>query len=315
MAGQVWSVAADGGYMYSDQLSDHLRMVLLNTVKYRQFCDAGDHTEKGLHAGDQFNWNVYSKVATPGAKLTEGVAIPETKFTITQGTGTIDEFGNSVPFTAKLNDLSLHPVKQIINKVLKIDATETLDREAHAQFNATPLTVAPAGGTSTTSVTLETVGGSTIINNVALGKDHVKAIVDLMKERNIPGYFDSGDYASIGRPSTFRQLKNDLESIHQYVQPGFTMILNGEIGRYEGVRFFEQTNIASEAWSNAKSDAAFFMGEDTVHEAIAIMEEIRGKIPGDFGRSRGVAWYALLGYKIVHSAADQARIIKWDSAS
>jgi hypothetical protein len=35
MAGQVWSVNALGGYMYSDQLSNVLRMQLLPTVKFR----------------------------------------------------------------------------------------------------------------------------------------------------------------------------------------------------------------------------------------------------------------------------------------
>jgi hypothetical protein len=67
---------------------------------------------------------------------------------------------------------------------------------------------------------------------VALGKNHVKAIVDLMKERNIPPYM-ADDYMSIAHPTTYRTLKNDLESVHQYVDTGFQMILNGEIGRYE----------------------------------------------------------------------------------
>jgi hypothetical protein len=30
--------------------------------------------------------------------------------------------------------------------------------------------------------------------------------------------------------------------------------------------------------------------EDTVTEGIVIPEEIRGKLPGDYGRSKGVAW-------------------------
>lgn len=55
--------------------------------------------------------------------------------------------------------------------------------------------------------------------------------------------------------------------------------------------------------------------EDTVAEALVIPEEIRGKIPTDFGRSKGVAWYYLGGFGIVHTAAAQARIIKWDSAT
>jgi hypothetical protein len=51
-----------------------------------------------------------------------------------------------------------------------------------------------------------------------------------------------------------------------------------------------------------------------VAEGIAIPEEMRAKIPTDFGRSKGVAWYALLGFGIVHTNAVQARIIMWDSA-
>jgi hypothetical protein len=93
--------------------------------------------------------------------------------------------------------------------------------------------------------------------------------------------------------------------------------MNGEIGRAEGTRFFEQTSIASEGWSGASSDAAFFFGADTVHEGIAVLEEIRARVPTDFGRDRGVAWYAELGYKIVHNVtgATNNRIIKWGSTS
>ena len=45
------------------------------------------------------------------------------------------------------------------------------------------------------------------------------------------------------------------------------------------------------------------------------VDSIRGKIPTDFGRSRGIAWYAELGYGIVHTNAAQSRIIKWDTLS
>jgi hypothetical protein len=54
---------------------------------------------------------------------------------------------------------------------------------------------------------------------------------------------------------------------------------------------------------------------DTVTEAIVIPEEIRAKIPSDFGRSKGIAWYALGGFGIIHTAATNARIMMWDSAA
>jgi N4-gp56 family major capsid protein len=283
-------------------------------VKFRQFADVKDAAIQGKHKGQEFHWNVYSDVATQGTTILETNPMPETNFTITQGTMTITEYGNSVPYTGKLDDLSEHPVKEIIAKVLKNDAKKAFDIGAHAQFNATPLRVVPTGGTATDSIVLTTNGTATATNNVALGKNHVKAIVDTMKERNTPPYM-ADDYVALAHPSTFRTLKNDLEDVHKYVDSGFQMILNGEIGRYESVRFVEQTNIAKSGFSNAKSNWAFFFGNDTVAEGVVVPEEMRGKIPSDYGRSRGVAWYYVGGFGLVHSAHAQARIYKWDSAA
>ena len=66
------------------------------------------------------------------------------------------------------------------------DANKTFDIAAYNQFNATPLTVAPTAGIATDVVTFTTNGTVMITDNVALGNGHVMAIVDLMKERNIP---------------------------------------------------------------------------------------------------------------------------------
>ena len=111
MAGQVWGTNADGGYMYSDELSDFLRTQLQPLSRFRQFADIKEG--KGTGKGENFNWNIYSDVQTPGGALTETDAMPETKFTITQGTLTINEYGNSVPFTKKLDDLSRQYVENL----------------------------------------------------------------------------------------------------------------------------------------------------------------------------------------------------------
>jgi N4-gp56 family major capsid protein len=177
--------------------------------------------------------------------------------------------------------------------VLKNDAKKALDTQAYNQFNLTLVRVVASSGTDTAAVQVTTNGTATSTNNVALGKNHVKSIVDVMKERNIPPYM-ADDYFGIAWPTTYRQVKNDLESVYQYRDQGFQMIMNGEIGRYEGVRFIEQTNIAKIATggfnSNGKSNFAFFFGEDTVAEALVVPEEIRGRIPGDYGRAKGIAW-------------------------
>lgn len=305
MAGQIWAVDSEGGFLYSDNLSEKLREAVQPMVKFRQFCDVKD--AGGKHKGENFHWDVVSNVASQGGTLVETNTMPETNFTITQGTLTITEYGNSVPYSGKLEELAKMSVRKPVMKALKNDAKKAFDIGAHAQFNNTPLRVVPTGGTSTNAVTLTTDGTATLTNNVAFGKDHAKAIVDTMKERNIPAYVED-DYYAIAWPSTLRTMKNDLESVYQYTTEGFKMIMNGEIGRYENTRYVEQTHIpkggaadsttwdantgTADAWDNAKSDWVFFMGEDTVAEGIACPEEMRGKIPSDYGRSKGVAWLA-----------------------
>lgn len=319
MAGQTWGTSADGGYLYSDELSDKLRKALQPLLSFRQHCDAKDAMQqKQPKHGDKFYWDIISNVSASGGQLTETTAMPETKFTISQGVLTIYEWGNSVPYSGVLNEFSKFDVEKIIDDVLADDCAKVLDDAAYDQFNATQTVFNAASGTSTTLITLDTNGTPSVTNNVELGTGHIKAIVDTMKERNVPAY-EGRFYRSIAHPTTFRTMKNSLETLHSYTDKGFDMILNGEIGRYENVRFFEQTNIpketASPAWTNAKSNWMFIFGRDTVMEGIVIEEEMRGKIPTDFGRSRGVAWYALLGFGLVHSVAAQSRIFKWASAA
>jgi N4-gp56 family major capsid protein len=329
MAGQVWAVNSLGGYMYSRQLSNVLRMNVQPLVKFRQFTDVRDASQQGKKKGDTFTWDVFSDVATAGGVLVETNTMPETNFTITQGTLTITEAGNSVPYSGKLDNLSKFPVMELIQKVLKNDAVKTFDRLAWNQFNQTLLRAIPTGGTSSNSITLYTNGTVTGTNSIAYNNAHAKAIVDTMKERNIPAYLGD-DYYALAWPTTLRSFKNNLETIHQYSDTGFKLIMNGEIGRYENVRYVEQTNvakgigttgIASTAggdmvpWTNGQSDWLFVFGNDTVAEAIAVPEEMRGKIPTDYGRSKGVAWYYLGGFGIVHTLALNARIVKWDSAA
>lgn len=323
MAGQLWGVERLGGFMYSDQLSQYLRKEVQPMMRFRQFCSAKEAFTYGR--GDIFHWDIFTNVRTQGGRLKEGQALPETNFEIRQGSLQIDEFGNSVPYTKKLDNLSKVPVENIIQSALKDDCAKTLDYEAYNQFNQTRLVASPVSGTSATQVNIEAVAAAgdhtATVNDAALSLDHVKAIIDEMKERNIPGY-DGDDYFALARPTTFRPIRNEIEELSKYVESGWRNIRLGEIGKYEGCRFVEQTNIPSKGWTNGKSDEAFFFGGDTVTEAVTDPEQIRGKLPTDYGRSKGVAWYYMGGFGIVHnqSQADdpqalQNRIIRWDSAS
>ena len=325
MAGQLWAVNSLGGFFYSQNLSDELREAVQPMSRFRQFADVKDASQQGKGKGQTFTWDILSNVAASGGTLTETNTMPETQFTITQATLTVTEFGNSVPYSGKLEALSKFEARKPIMQGLRNDAVKAFDRAAWQQFQNSPLRVVPAtAGTSTSVLTLTTNGTATATNNISFRNSHCKLVVDLMKERNIPAYTND-DYVGVAWPSTLRAFKDNLETIHQYTVPGIQLIFNAEIGRYENVRFVEQTNIAkgfgstdsgatATAWASG-NDWIYFFGEDTVAEGIVVPEEMRAKIPTDYGRSKGVAWYYLGGFGIVQSAAAQARIVVWDSAA
>ena len=64
----------------------------------------------------------------------------------------------------------------------------------------------------------------------------------------------------------------------------------------------EETNYLSNILGSYYGEGVVF-GADAVREKILTPEEIRIKIPTDFGRDRGIAWYYLGGFKTVWSQA------------
>lgn len=310
---QLWQ--ANNGFMGTPTLSEELRNAVQPLSRFTQYSDVEEAI--GTGKGEVYQWNVYGDTEDEGDEngIDENAKMPETGFATGQGSITIKEFGIAVPYSGKYDDLSEHPVKEIIQKTLKNNANRTMDRVAHAQFNATLLRLT---STSATAATLTDTGIPSGAHTNALSTDHVKLIADTLQERNIPT-FDGENYCSIMRPTTLRPILNELEDIHQHTSEGWSRIMNGEKGNYEAIRFVTQTNIASEGWS--VSDAAYFFGADTITEAISIPMELRGKIPDDYGRSKGIAWYSLCNFGITHAddtdaeTKKQARIIKWDSTS
>jgi N4-gp56 family major capsid protein len=336
MAGQIWSSNTQGGYLYADNLSDYLRFELQPRTKMRNFCDASDKAI-GLHKGNTFRWDRFSKLANRGGPIDELQKMPETNFTIGQASLTIGEFGNSVPYTGLLENLGEIDVKDIIDQTLRDDCRQTLDRMTGYEFFRTSTRVAPTSGTSTTSLTLTTNGATATTNNVELGSGHIKAVSDIMKDRNVPAY-DGDDYCAITHATNMRTFKNDLEGINKYTEVGIQQIFKGEVGRYENFRFVEQNEIpkghandaafnktagsvnniyqsVDDAWNNGKASWALFFGADTVLEAPAVPEEIRAKLPGDYGRDKGIAWYYLGGAGLVHEDALNSRVFMFDSAA
>jgi len=252
-------------------------------------------------------FNKISNISTSGGTLVETDTIPKRQFTITQGTLTITEYGNSIPYTLKARTLSDVGLPEIVRTVLRNDMGVVLDSAAAAQFDASDY-VATIVNTATT--TFGTASAALATQTADMSDKNVRDIIDKMKQLNIPR-FDGENYICIASTNMIRGLYDFFEAKAQNTT--MAPLYRGEVGQYYGCRFIEETNFLSNAVGSATAfGEAIFFGQDAVREGIAIPEEIRIDIPKDFGRDQGVAWYGLLGFQKTWDYGDdgETRIIR-----
>jgi N4-gp56 family major capsid protein len=166
---------------------------------------------------------------------------------------------------------------------------------------------------------LQTVYPAAIANRAALTSAHtlnVKAIkdgVEILAVNKVPKI--GGSYVCVVHPHQSRGLRDDPAWLdaHKYASPG--EIFRGEIGQIEGVRFIETTfsrvikkatglvfadnknTGQTEALYNATLDTyqAVLLGANAVGWAEALPVEFRDNGVIDFGRTRQLGWYSIMG--------------------
>lgn len=311
MAGQQWQVSADGGYLANPKLSREIRVVAQPIMVFRQF--VRPDSAIGKNKGDTFDFDRISNVATRGGTIGESQKMPETKVAISKAQLIINEFGNSVPYTGKLEALAEFSPSNIVTQALKNDMAKVLDLAASAEFLNGKLLYTPTGTANAPTGTMDTggVAQTAATRNVAVFD--IEEVRDYLKSTVHAPLYDGQNYIGIGSTGFLRGIQRDqtnFQTAAQYGDP--ERLFSSEVGRIRNVRWVEETNVLSNVLGTTafKGEAVVF-GEDPVVEGIAIAEEIRAKIPGDYGRDKGVAWYFLGGWKNVWPTANdgEARIV------
>lgn len=302
MAGQTWSPDASGGYLANDTLSKKIRHAAQPLMRFRQFVRKEPGYGKGK--GDTVLWNRISNVSTGGGTISELSKMPEDNVTIGQGSCIVNEYGNSVPYTGKLEALSEFSVDNIVMKALKNDMAKTLDAACGAIFQSIPIHYVATGTAANPTNSFETTLSTSMARDIQAFD--VKEVIDAMKSTyTIPPY-DGENYVCICSVGFARALKDDSdwEDAAKYGDP--ERLFAGEVGRYYGCRFVEETNVLSNNLNTSYKGEAVFFGEDPVIEAVAVPEEIRAKIPTDYGRDKGLAWYFLGNWALTYGTSSTA---------
>jgi N4-gp56 family major capsid protein len=299
MPGQVYSVSSLGGNHSVPYLSERLRSLAQPMFRFRQFVDVKEQI--GLNRGDTWLFDKTGNVATQGGTLVETNTIPETQFVTNQGTGTIAEYGNSIPWTAKLDKLGQFQISPLVEQKLRDDMVKVLESACAAQFVATEYVGVCV---TTASAAITTNGTATASATSNLTAYNIRQFVDFFKKRNIPKY-DGSNYIMVASTAALSGMHADVASggwndISKYTAEYAKNLHSGEVGAFYGVRFVEETGYLSNTIGNSSIyGQAVMFGSDNVYEAVTVPEEIRVKNSTDYGRDLGMAWYALLGWKKV----------------
>jgi len=234
MAQQQWVTSSLGGNLTNNKLSMQLRNQALPMFVYRQFAQIKDEG-LGRQTGDTVYFEKILRINTRGGTLSETSTVPSNLVKVIKDSVVVTEWGNSIDYTKKLEDLSNWDPNNIFLKALRDDIADTLDRAAEVPFTEAKFI---AVATSTASTVFTTNGTATATANASLSDKNVRDIVDYMKGKQIPkicgpkGYY--GDSLSI---KSLRGIYDYLQAIAQYTEPEYRY--NSEVGRYYDARMME----------------------------------------------------------------------------
>jgi len=310
MATHTWTFDAPSGVYKSHTMSSDLRHAAIAETKFMQF--VRPEPGFGKKKGEAVTITRVSNLSVPtSGKLTENQKIPEDALTLTTVAITVSEWGRAVPFTSLSDDLSEFNLENAIQRALRDQMKLVMDSAAATAFKTCQVKAIPDGSAS---LTFDTDGTASTQATVNLNMYHIEQIRDYMFATLFVPPYEGDDYIGLISTKAKRGLVSDpaWEQWHTYTDPASKY--NSEIGRMENIRFIEVNNTNSLSGSkglNSVLGEGLIFGADAVAMAVAQDPELRAKIPQDYGRDRGVAWYGIREFGFVWDTANagEAKVV------
>lgn len=287
---QLWLTSSLGGYLYSPKLSKEMREQAAPMFVFRNFVDI---SEKGLgaQAGDRVIFDKQLRIDSRGGTLVETTTMPKNSIKFTTGTVVVNELGNGVNYTQKLETLAQFNMKDRFQKGLVQDQKDTIDSLVATQFQSAKF---KAVASSTASTVFTSNGTATLTATANISDKNWRDIVDYLMTAQVPKFKGGDYYMAILSVKSMRGVYDYLQAVAQYAEPEFRF--KNEIGQYYSARGIAENNILSNTkGSSGAFGEALFFGDEAVVESVALPEELRYEAT-DVGRSQTLAWYAIAGW-------------------
>lgn len=298
-AGQAGTVV--GANLVTQAYDRLVEFALRSVPTFRSVADkkVGNQT----HPGSSVLFQLYNDLAVATTALTEtvdpdAVAVPATSTVAV----TLNEYGNSIISTRKLDLFSLADVEPALANIVAFNMNDSLDTVVRAVLAGGAQVIRESAGALSTSAAVTTITSTDTLKS----RDIRYAVAKLRAANVVPRR--GSLYASYIHPEVSHDLRAETgagawRQPHEYVDP--SGIYAGEIGTYEGVAFIESPRLPnSQAGSGAGASQVrvydtFIMGQQALAEAVA--EEphtVIGPVTDKLMRLRPIGWYGVLGWNL-----------------
>jgi len=297
-AGQAGTVV--GANLVTQAYDRLVEFALRSVPSFRAVADKKPVSQ--THAGSSVLFQIYSDLAVATTALTEttdpdAVAVPAT----TTVAVTLNEYGNSIISTRKLDLFSLADVEPALANIVAFNMNDSLDIVVRGVLaSATQVIREIAGAISTAAVT-----GVSATDTIK-AKD-IRYVVAKMRAANVVPR-RGNLFASYIHPEVSHDLRAETGTASwrqpsEYVNPAG--IYAGEIGTFEGVAFIESPRLpnsqagAGSGTTQTRVYDTFIMGQQALAEAVA--EEphtVIGPVTDKLMRLRPIGWYGVLGWSL-----------------
>lgn len=217
---------------------------------------------------------------------------------------TLNEYGNATVTTLRLRDFSFASIDPLQAEMVARNLRDSVDKLVeNVLFASSNVDSVDSSGDLT--------GGAATLGDGAMSSKAIRRTVAKMRsELALP--FDMGMYVGFIHPSAAVALREETDAAgwrapHTYAENANSVIWDGEIGVYEGIRWIETTRLPIRQDANGDNIySSLILGKDalveaTAHEFSTVITPTTDK----FGRLFGAGWYGMAGWGIYNDESVQ----------
>jgi len=256
--------------------------------------------------GTGVTFTIFADISAATSTLNEVTDVTPVALSDSQVTVTLNEYGNAVVTTAKLRGTAFTDVDSAAANIIGYNAGDSIDQVIR-EVLAAGTNVVYAGGGATTPTSRVTVQAEDIIEAA-----DVRKVVAQLRAANVATF--DGSYMGYIHPDVSFDFRSATDAAAwrtpaNYVNP--EGIYNGEIGKFESVRFIEtpRAKVFTDASNGTSTTGSIdvycthIMGRQALAKAYATQDGngavpkiVRGNVTDVLMRLQPVGWYWLGGY-------------------